>query len=270
MKILFITDYFKNSGLGNYLRSKYLFRYIKKINKRHIYKFAVLSKLLPKKIKYDVIVLDLPYKKYNISKITKNYSNKDTKILGLDYNFKKEIDCNISVFAKNKKVKKNYIGLKYSIIRREFFKNKFKINNNLFFISIGSSDINKIKIKVKNIFRDFFSNIFVSKNLSSIKKNNPKQINYVKKMITCKMAASNSGTTLLELLFLKKIVFVYPQNEPEYKFAIFLKNKGFKIFINKYNLDNKFLANVEKMPQMKGLIDHLGIKRISKIILNSK
>ena len=32
-------------------------------------------------------------------------------------------------------------------------------------------------------------------------------------MITCEMAASNGGTTLLELLYLKRIVFVYLEIE---------------------------------------------------------
>ena len=41
-------------------------------------------------------------------------------------------------------------------------------------------------------------------------------------MMSCKMAASNGGTTLLELLFLK-IVFVYPQNKHELNFSKYLK-----------------------------------------------
>ena len=45
-----------------------------------------------------------------------------------------------------------------------------------------------------------------------IKKNDQKD--YIKKMITCEMAASNGGTTLLELLYLK-VVFVYPQNRTD-------------------------------------------------------
>ena len=43
MNAIVITDYFKNSGLGNYLRSYYLYKFIKK--KKHLnIDFQILSK----------------------------------------------------------------------------------------------------------------------------------------------------------------------------------------------------------------------------------
>ena len=50
MKIVFVTDYFKKSGLGNYLISKYIFDFFKK-NKNYEFDFCVLSKIKKKKKK---------------------------------------------------------------------------------------------------------------------------------------------------------------------------------------------------------------------------
>ena len=89
-------------------------------------------------------------------------------------------------------------------------------------------------------------------------------------MITCEMAASNGGTTLLELLYLKKVVFVYPQNRTELNFSKYLKKKGYNIFINNFRIDKKKIKkNINKI-QANRQIDEFGIERISKIILNYK
>ena len=46
MNAIVITDYFKNSGLGNYLRSYYLYKFIKKKTLKYR-----LSNFIKKKIK---------------------------------------------------------------------------------------------------------------------------------------------------------------------------------------------------------------------------
>ena len=120
--------------------------------------------------------MDLPSYKYDISKILKNYCKQNSKIIALDYTFKNKIDCNIAIFKKNKFALKNYIGLKYSIIRKEFFNSKIKKNKDLFFISIGSSDIKNIKNKIKNIFLPYFKNIFLNENFKNKKKMTKKTI----------------------------------------------------------------------------------------------
>ena len=94
------------------------------------------------------------------------------------------------------------------------------------------------------------------------------QKEYLKKIILCKMAASNGGTTLLELLFLKKIVFVYPQNDQELNFSKYLKKKGFTIVINDYNIDKNKIFKYKNKIQNNRQIDEFGIKRISKIIIS--
>tara|TARA_Y100000389_G_scaffold202984_1_gene249988 strand:- start:1070 stop:1888 length:819 start_codon:yes stop_codon:yes gene_type:complete len=268
VKIIFITDYFNKSGLGNYIRSRYLYKIIKK-NKKYKVDFCILSKLKKKNNKYDAIILDLPNRNYNISSIIKKFSNPKAKIIGLDYNFKTKIDCNIGIFLKNKFANKNYIGVQYSLIRKEIYKyKKIKKNKDLFFISIGSSDVKNLRNKISNLFNFYFKNIYVS-SIIKANKNNKDQNKYLMSMASCNLAASNGGTTLMELLFLNKIVFVYPQNILELKFSNYLKKLGFKIFINKFFVTKKMIDKLSKNRQKHGLIDQFGVNRISKIIFSS-
>ncbi len=266
MNAIIITDYFKNSGFGNYLRSYYLYKYIKKQKKFKI-DFKILSKGKLNNKKYNIIILDLPIYNYNVKKITKKLAKKNYRIIALDYILKHKIDCNISIFKKSIFANKNYIGLKYSIIRDEFIKINLKPNKDIFFVSIGSSDIKNIKEKIKKIFLPHFKKVFLNDNLNR-NQNHSKQKNYLKKMMSCKMAASNAGTTLLELLFLKKIVFVYPQNKHELNFSKYLKKKGFIIFIDIFNFDTKKFFKYKNKIQKNRQIDKFGVDRIYKIILN--
>lgn len=265
MSIVIITDYRFDSGLGNYLRSKYLYKFLKK-DKSFDIDFQILSKKKKNKKKYSIIVLDLPNYNYKISDIIKNFSKKKSKVIGLDYNLKHKIDCNISIFKKNLFAKQNYVGLEYTIIRDEFVKKKFNQNKNLFFISIGSSDIKKIKNKIKDLFLPYFTEVYLNSDFKNDKNNNDYQKKYLKKMHSCKMAASNGGTTLLELLFLNKIVFVYPQNRLELNFAKFLKKKGYTIFINDFKITKKKIINSKNKIQEHNQIDEFGTKRISELI----
>jgi hypothetical protein len=266
--ILIITDYKKNSGLGNYIRSKYIFQILKKKKNINV-DFLVYSNSNKIFTKYDILVLDLPDLKYNLNELIKKFSKKNTKVIGLDYNFKNIIDCNIGLFSKNNFVKKNYVNLKYCVIRKEFSRLTIKKNNQIFLISIGSSDIKNVRNKLKKIFFKFYEKIYLSSKIKNLN-NSINQRIFLKKMASCDLAASNGGTTLLELLYLKKIVFVYPQNNLELKFSKFLKKKGFIIFINKYRIDSKIISNARKNIQKKKIIDNLGAERITKIILKYK
>ncbi len=269
MNAILITDYFKNSGLGNYLRSYYLYKFIKKRNYLNA-DFQILSKKRRNNNKkYNIIILDLPYRDYNIKEILKKFAKKKYKVIGLDYSLKYKIDCNISIYKKSIYALKNFVGLKYSIIRKEFINKKFNFDENLFFISIGSSDIKNIKNKIKKLFFPYFKKLHLNNNIKG-KKNFSQQKKYLDKMISCKMAASNGGTTLLELLFLKKIVFVYPQNKYELIFSRYLKKKGYVIFINIFNLSKKKFLNYNNKVQKIGNIDEFGAERILKIIVSYK
>ena len=89
-------------------------------------------------------------------------------------------------------------------------------------------------------------------------------------MKKCSLGISNGGTTMLELIYLRKIVFVYPQNEKEEKFANFLRKKKYKIFIKPKKLSAKKIDQILKINQKKkSLIDNLGVNRIFEIITNN-
>ena len=66
-------------------------------------------------------------------------------------------------------------------------------------------------------------------------------------MKKCSLGISNGGTTMLELIYLRKIVFVYPQNEKEEKFANFLRKKKYKIFIKPKKLNAKKIDKILKI-----------------------
>ena len=259
-----LTDNTKKFGLGNFIRSQSLFHELRKRKDLRV-NFFVYSKL-EKKQYSDILIIDLPKKNYSEKKILKYFSV--NKKISLDNSQKWPVDINISIFKKSKFAKRNLVSLKYAIIRKELQKIT-KSKKNLFYISIGSNDLKNKKHKIKKIFQNYFPVLKNSVNISikNLKKNTNKL--HLKNMRECELAASNGGTTLLELLFQKKIVFVYPQNHEENNFAKFLKKIGHIIFINKFNISKKFIEGVRKKKQKKFIIDNKGLGRISNVIENT-
>ena len=123
MSINFITDFSLNTGLGNFFRSKEIFE---KAKLSHDCNFIILSKSKKINCKANLAVLDLPNRKYDIKKIKNKYLKKNGKVVALDYNHPEKIDVNIGLLKKSKKAKKNYVSLKYIIIRKKFLKLKKK------------------------------------------------------------------------------------------------------------------------------------------------
>ena len=75
----------------------------------------------------------------------------------------------------------------------------------------------------------------------------------------------NGGTTMLEMIYLNKLVFVYPQNKLERLFAKYLKSKKFNIFINP-KINKSFIQSLKIMKQSNITLDKLGAKRILLLI----
>jgi spore coat polysaccharide biosynthesis predicted glycosyltransferase SpsG len=262
LRIAVITDLYKGSGLGNYRRSRELFFFLKK--KKFKTTFFLYRKFLSNKNFYNVIIIDLPLKPYNLKFLSK-YPN--SLILSLDHNQKYRVDANISIFKKSSFAKKNFVNLKYSIIRREFQSYKPSFNKDLLFISIGSSDIKNKRFFLQKKYLQYFKKIFLSDIISrKFFRNYQTQKNFISNMKNCYLGISNGGTTLLELIYFKKIVIVYPQNISEKKFASFLKRNGFKIFINPKKIDHNFLKKILNYKQKRGKIDNKGVYRIWSII----
>jgi hypothetical protein len=264
LKIAIVTDVYKGSGLGNYYRSRELFFFFKK--KKIKTDFFLYSQFLNNKNFYPIVIIDLPLRPYNLNFLL-NYNK--SLIFSLDHNQKYIVDANISIFKKSFYARKNFVNLKYSIIRKEFQKYKSNFNKDLLFICIGSSDLKKKRFFIKKKYAKYFKKIFLSKIISKkLSKNYAYQSEFIINMKNCSLGISNGGTTLLELIFFKKIIIVYPQNDAENKFALFLKKKGFKIFINPKNVNYNFLKKILKKKQKSNIIDNKGMQRILFIVCN--
>lgn len=264
LKIAIVTDVYKGSGLGNYYRSKELYFFLKK--KKLKTNFFLYSKFLNNKNFYQIIIIDLPLKTYNLNFLS-NYQK--SLIFSLDHNQKYIVDANISIFKKSSYARKNFINLKYSIIRKEFQNYKANFDKDLLFISIGSSDLKKKRFFLKKNYSKYFKKVFLSKIISNkLSKNYIHQKEFIFNMKNCSLGISNGGTTLLELIYFKKVIIVYPQNSAERKFAFFLKRKGFKIFINPKKINYNFLKKILKVKQKSNIIDNKGMHRILYTISN--
>jgi hypothetical protein len=268
LRIAVVTDVYKGSGLGNYQRSRELFFFLKK--KKLKADFFLYPKFFTNKNYYNIIIIDLPLKFYNLKFLSKYHKS---IILSLDHKQKYKVDANISIFKKSSYAIKNFVNLKYCIIRREFQKYKTSFDKNLLLISIGSSDIRNKRIYLKKKYSKYFKSVFISKIISrKLSRNYNNQKSFIINMKNCSLGISNGGTTLLELIYFKKVVIVYPQNSSERKFALFLKKKGFKIFINPKKINHNFFKKIFSYKQVRQMIDNKGPDRILNIIykLNQK
>lgn len=266
--INFITDSKNKFGLGNYIRIKNLYNFFKKKNKKYKLVFTDLSQN-KNFVLSDIIVFDLPKAKYSFFKLKRFFFKTHTKIFSLDHSQPWKVDYNISIFKKNIKAKKNFVSLKYVIIAPKLQKTRSNSKENKIFISIGSRDLKNIKPKLVKVFKGLFEKIYVTKRLD-IKKNSAQNFNYCKNLSNCSISASNGGTTMLELLYHRKIIFVYPQNSDELSFSNYIKKKGFRILINEFSINKKLIDKLKLLKQKKLVIDNKGIHRIKKIILTNQ
>ena len=267
-KILIITDRFQNSGNGNFLRSFNLNKYL---NKYFISEITLFNK--SKKLQlnqYDLILLDLPHKEYNLSHITK-FNN---LIVSLDHHLKFNIHLNISLFNKSSYAKKNVCNLKYTIIRDEIKNDKKKKIKNSIFVCIGSSDIKNLRYKVFNKLKKNFTKIYVSKIFTH--KNKISKLNnydFITNMKKCNLAITNGGTTMLELVYLNKIIVSLPQTKLEERFTKYVK-KSYKVYSGLDKLNDIKIVKIINQKQKKGPIDGNGSKyitqEIKKLLKNEK
>lgn len=262
LKIAIVTDIYKGSGLGNYYRSRELYFFLKK--KKLKTDFFLYSKFLNNKNFYQIIIIDLPLKTYNLNFLS-NYQK--SLVFSLDHNQKYIVDANISIFKKSSYARKNFVNIKYSIIRKEFQKYKANFEDNLLFICIGSSDLKEKRFFLKKKYSKYFRKVFLSKIISKkLSQNHKLKQQFIFNMKNCSLGISNGGTTLLELIYYKKIIIVYPQNNAEKKFVLYLKSKGFKIFINPRKINYIFLKKILNYKQKINLIDNKGVNRIWRVI----
>lgn len=250
--------------MGNFIRSRELYNFLK--DKKIKTDFILYNEINKIKKKYNFIIIDLPRGKYFLSLLKKFKYDKKSKFIGLDYTQRFKIHINISLFIKCKYAEKNFLGYKYAIINRDIIDIK-KINNtfnNNMLISIGSSDIQNISEKIKKKADPYFKKVLINKKTISEIKNKKQNFNYYKFISQYHNIACNAGTTLLEMLYLNKNIFSFPQNKDELRFAKYLKKQGFVFEINKFNFNQKKIYPNEN----KIKIDRFGLNRIYNIIKN--
>lgn len=251
-KILIITDRFSKSGNGNYLRSYTLYKHL---NLNYDCEIALFKKIKRnRKLKYNLIILDLPNKNYNLNFLKKFKGF----IISLDHHLKFYVSLNISLFKPSKYAYKNLCSLKYTIIRDEIKKiNNKKKKENLVFISIGSSDVKSLRFKIFNIINQFYKKIYLAPVFNHKKKlTNINNKNYFNNMKNCKLAVANGGTTMLELIYLKKKIISLPQTKLEKKFVNYVK-RYYKVITNINYIFNK-KNDLTQFKQKKGPIDGNG------------
>lgn len=259
-KILIITDRFPNSGNGNFLRSYHLNKYLNIFFISEIILFNKSKRLQFNQ--FDLILLDLPYKEYDLSHL-KEFNN---IIVSLDHHIKFDVHLNISLFTKSSYAKKNLCDLKYTIIRDEIKKEKRKTIKDSIFVCIGSSDIKNQRHKVFNKIKKNFSKIYVSKifnHKNKISKLN--NDNFIKNMKECNLAITNGGTTMLELIYLNKIIISLPQTQLEKRFIKYVK-KSYKIYSGLDKLNNNKIKKIINHKQKRGPINGNGLKNIMQEI----
>ena len=272
-KILIIYVYNQNSGLGHFKRMKSLHSVFRRskffCDLKKVRNNSDLKKINVRK--YQKILIDINFRAKEIINIFKK--NKK-KVYTFDYFFNDKQDINFSVFEQKKNLTGvRFSGFKFAIISKDFKKKRRKLrlsNDSVaifggekFFIS--ATKIYNFSKKTKLKF-SFFSNNkrFFKSKIKFIKREELNQ-----KISEFKYCITNCGISLLESLYLKKLIFVCPQTKYEKKFSNYLIQKSYVLG----NLNQKFISlNKQKISSVRkkisNLIDGKGDERIVKIITN--
>ncbi len=306
LKIAFFTEAGSKRGMGHLIRSYTIYEEFKYHNKIEAdffldsdisfdYKFDDLKYFSWDKFfldkKYDVIFMDsyeADYKIYeNISKNSKvavyidDYKRLDYP-KGIIINFLPDAS---NVFYKDKKsIHTHLLGLDFLPIRKDFFSNSVKKENQVF-IMLGGSDIKGLSFDIiKAIESIDIKKILVlnqKKDIEKFKKFKNLEILYkpedsllIENMKKSKIAICTASMTCYELSFLKipTILFVTSKNQ-EIGVSQLLNYKVSQDFIDIQSKDwhkhlNKTLNSlIRENKQIKSCIDGLGCQRIFKLIL---
>ncbi len=222
--------------------------------------------------KSQMYIIDLPY---DMTQYIENFSKAGAKVLTLEYFDTSAIpDLNISVLdfpAGMSSASNISFGLNYIIIRNQIrnLDNK-NTNNNYGHIMLGgaltSELLNEIYLKIKNLNTPIKVIINEYQNIEKINNENieilvnPDELPNL--MNGCSWCVTNGGITMLEMIYLDKNIFVYPQTQIEKRLAeIMLKNKLI------LSIDPPFInnSNFSLQPKLKKnvIFDGLGSKKIA-------
>lgn len=295
IKCLIYTNTNIGFGLGNILRMQELYKYLtnnysvffkvdfylENINFEKILSVPISYKLSSP---YDVIIIDDPL--INKEKIC-HLRKQTVKLIAYDcFMYDNHIDIIINLYNHyperiNNFKNKIFSGIEYAIIRDDIVcldnsyekseEEKEEVN---ILVSIGGEDNRKLYKKFLEKLKNINALVYITKPGNN--RDNLIFIGFTSKfpyyLNLCNLIICNGGTTLLEALYLNKLILAYPQNELEKIFINYISTKA-KIFGYKdlsfllTNIQNKEMIDSIK-EQNKGLIDGKGKKRIAEIILN--
>jgi spore coat polysaccharide biosynthesis predicted glycosyltransferase SpsG len=231
-----------------------------------------------KKIPVDAYILDVPYP---ADDLISGLRSQNAQIIALDYFGKANPDLTISVFEHHDQIPPGYrvSGLQYAIIRPELLKMDIATSSNSVLVMIGGSDILSMGTKVAlelvamGYEVDLIQGPAVAEPYQDLREKkikvweSPK--NLPRLMQACSWAVANGGTSMLELLAMKKAVFVVPQTEAENQFASLLYQSEGVLGIGSENLFSPTLEKKTEVAIRAGqLVDGLGIARIIKLVRN--
>lgn len=184
--------------------------------------------------KIDCVIFD---HHHGLDQLIRNYKNKNIKTVALDYFSNNEhADLTINIFEHYKPIPqgKRKTGFEYVMLREDLIPFK-KIVKNLDYILIilGGADIKGESLEIAQTISKqghkvklVYGPLVEKKNctLSNVEIYYGPE-NLLQLMSDCSYAISNAGSTLFELTFLNKPVWVVPQSEFEQNIAnYFLKN----------------------------------------------
>ena len=269
-----------------------------------------ISKIIESK-DIKILIIDQSQENLDLCKYIKNKFNLKIFIVALDYfNYNNSfIDIFINLFNHNSKIEKpeNYIknyyeGLEYAIVRKAFnynIKKKKQIKDKAkkILIAFGGSDPKNHTLEVLKILKllkdDFSVDIIIGPSFENkidiiqfVNKLNGdykvhQEVPDIQKYIfDADLGFVGAGTTCMEFCALGTPVIVFPQNQLEKKFSIYLENMDLvelidegKNILQKSKQIHQLINNKKKRTYMsvkqKNLIDGNGIQRIRNIILTN-
>lgn len=269
--IYILTDSGLRYGIGHYMRCLEIKNELDL--RGYETKLTVNSKDKFDNEKRDLYIIDLPY---DMTNYIDKFSKTGARVVTLEYlKLSKIPDANISVldFPSNMNLIGNTLsGLKYIIIRnqiRSLIKKTDKVDD-YGIIMLGGALTSELLLDVysKIINLNTPLKIIINQNqrINGIKNKNieilvnPENLPIL--MNNCSWSITSGGITMLEMIYLKKKTFVFPQTELEKKLSeIMLRNKLIEsinpslIDATKINHDGKMTNN--------NIFDGLGSKRIA-------
>ena len=233
-----ITDGGKTHGIGHLRRSQTLQNTLK--SRGYLVHLRALSeeghRLLgdPSVDQNDpsLIVLDLPYA---INELLIGLPHPSIPIIALDQFGGFQATLTISLLERSSETKSNRLsGLQYAIIREDILVHRNSPEGDGVLVMIGGGDLHcrgrEVALRLAHLGERvtliegplYQSPTLSTPNITHLR--NPADL--AQRMTNCRWAVTNGGTTMMEMMYLGKPVFVAPQTPDENRFSHFILDQG--------------------------------------------